>query len=93
MKNCHKPKRNFLPDEDDKRAIQPTLVGTVEEVTTSSLNTSEADFTEYMTGKKLPPGGIPGMDLSDPKQLAEFAKYLIFFQFWLVFIKICIWQD
>lgn len=61
-------------NEDDKRAIQPTLVGTVEEVTTSSLNTSEADFTEYMTGKKLPPGGIPGMDLSDPKQLAEFAK-------------------
>ena len=26
-----------------------------------------------MTGKKLPPGGIPGLDLSDPKQLAEFA--------------------
>ncbi|MBN3279141.1 TYY1 protein, partial [Polyodon spathula] len=27
-----------------------------------------------MTGKKLPPGGIPGIDLSDPKQLAEFAR-------------------
>ena len=36
---------------------------------------SDADFTEYMTGKKLPPGGIPGLDLSDPKQLAEFARY------------------
>ncbi|XP_046571201.1 transcriptional repressor protein YY1-like isoform X2 [Haliotis rubra] len=35
---------------------------------------SDADFTEYMTGKKLPPGGIPGLDLSDPKQLAEFAR-------------------
>ncbi|XP_008249070.2 zinc finger protein 42 homolog [Oryctolagus cuniculus] len=31
-------------------------------------------YSEYMTGKKLPPGGIPGVDLSDPKQLAEFAK-------------------
>jgi hypothetical protein len=29
-----------------------------------------------MAGKKLPPGGIPGVDLSDPKQLAEFAKYV-----------------
>uniref|UniRef100_S4RN73 YY1 transcription factor a n=1 Tax=Petromyzon marinus TaxID=7757 RepID=S4RN73_PETMA len=32
------------------------------------------DYSEYMTGKKLPPGGIPGIDLSDPKQLAEFAR-------------------
>ncbi|XP_064622008.1 transcriptional repressor protein YY1-like isoform X2 [Lineus longissimus] len=35
---------------------------------------SDADYTEYMTGKKIPPGGIPGLDLSDPKQLAEFAR-------------------
>lgn len=49
------------------------LVGTEEEVSTS-IAQSDADFTEYMTGKKLPPGGIPGVDLSDPKQLAEFAK-------------------
>ncbi|XP_035229409.1 transcriptional repressor protein YY1 isoform X1 [Stegodyphus dumicola] len=27
-----------------------------------------------MTGKKIPAGGLPGVDLSDPKQLAEFAK-------------------
>ncbi|XP_031565364.1 transcriptional repressor protein YY1-like isoform X2 [Actinia tenebrosa] len=33
-----------------------------------------SDFSEYMTGKKLPSGGIPGIDLSDPKQLAEFAR-------------------
>ncbi|CAM9508290.1 transcriptional repressor protein YY1-like [Lampetra fluviatilis] len=32
------------------------------------------DYSEYITGKKLPPGGIPGVDLSDPKQLAEFAR-------------------
>ncbi|XP_014672127.1 PREDICTED: transcriptional repressor protein YY1-like [Priapulus caudatus] len=34
----------------------------------------DPDYTEYMTGKKIPPGGIPGVDLSDPKQLAEFAR-------------------
>lgn len=27
-----------------------------------------------MTGKKLPADGMPGLDLSDPKQLAEFAR-------------------
>jgi len=35
---------------------------------------SEPDFSDYMTGKKLPPGGLPGIDLSDPKQLSEFAR-------------------
>ncbi|GIY87527.1 transcriptional repressor protein YY1 [Caerostris extrusa] len=34
----------------------------------------DPDFTEYMTGKKIPATGLPGVDLSDPKQLAEFAK-------------------
>ncbi|XP_075722553.1 transcription factor YY2-like isoform X2 [Rhipicephalus microplus] len=34
----------------------------------------DPDYTEYMTGKKIAPGGIPGVDLSDPKQLAEFAN-------------------
>ena len=43
----------------------------VEEV--SSMD-QDADFTEYMTGRKIPPQGIPGLDLSDPKQLAEFAR-------------------
>ena len=38
------------------------------------IDESDPDYTEYMTGKKLPPGGIPGLDLSDPKQLAEFAR-------------------
>ncbi|XP_027626911.1 transcription factor YY2 [Tupaia chinensis] len=35
---------------------------------------SSPDYSEYMTGKKLPPEGIPGVDLSDPKQLAEFTR-------------------
>lgn len=34
----------------------------------------DPDYTEYMTGKKLPADGMPGLDLSDPKQLAEFAR-------------------
>jgi transcription factor YY len=41
-----------------------------------SHDETDPDYTEYMTGKKLPPGGIPGLDLSDPKQLAEFARYI-----------------
>ncbi|XP_006834575.1 PREDICTED: zinc finger protein 42 homolog [Chrysochloris asiatica] len=31
-------------------------------------------YSEYMIGKKLPPGGIPGIDLTDPKQLSEFTR-------------------
>lgn len=49
----------------------------------ASVSETDADFTEYMTGKKLPPGGIPGLDLSDPKQLAEFARYSVFFKIFL----------
>lgn len=40
----------------------------------NAISDSDADYTEYMTGKKIPPGGIPGLDLSDPKQLADFAR-------------------
>lgn len=43
-----------------------------------SPDEADPDYTEYMTGKKLPPGGIPGLDLSDPKQLAEFARWVLF---------------
>ena len=34
----------------------------------------DPDYTEYMTGKKITPDCVPGLDLSDPKQLAEFAR-------------------
>lgn len=37
----------------------------------------DPDYEEYMNGKRIPPEGIPGLDLSDPKQLAEFARYRI----------------
>ena len=35
-------------------------------------------YTKYFAGKKIPAGGIPGLDLSDPKQLADFARYRLF---------------
>jgi hypothetical protein len=42
----------------------------------SSSSHSQLNINEYVTGaKKIPREGIPGVDLSDPKQLAEFAKY------------------
>jgi len=41
----------------------------------SSSSHSQLNINEYVTGiKKIPREGIPGVDLSDPKQLAEFAK-------------------
>ncbi|XP_044520533.1 transcriptional repressor protein YY1 [Gracilinanus agilis] len=60
----------FLQDSDDKKDIDHETV--VEEQIIGE--NSPPDYSEYMTGKKLPPGGIPGIDLSDPKQLAEFAR-------------------
>jgi len=47
---------------------------THEDLHAVGIDESDPDYAEYMTGKKLPPGGIPGLDLSDPKQLAEFAR-------------------
>ena len=58
---------------DDLKKEPHPLVGTEEEVTTT-LTSADADYTEYMTGKKLPAGSIHGVDLSDPKQLAEFTR-------------------
>ena len=34
----------------------------------------DPDYTEYMAGTNKKLAGITGVDLSDPKQLAEFAK-------------------
>ncbi|KAM7368128.1 hypothetical protein PAMP_014375 [Pampus punctatissimus] len=54
----------WAPDIDHESVVEEQIVG----------ENSPPDYSEYMTGKKLPPGGIPGIDLSDPKQLAEFAR-------------------
>lgn len=48
------------------------LDGAEEEVITSNI---DSDFSDYMSEHKLTPAGIPGIDLSDPQQLASFAKY------------------
>ncbi|XP_017264744.1 transcriptional repressor protein YY1b isoform X4 [Kryptolebias marmoratus] len=58
--------KSHLPaaDIDHESVVEEQIVG----------ENSPPDYSEYMTGKKLPPGGIPGIDLSDPKQLAEFAR-------------------
>ncbi|XP_049613353.1 transcriptional repressor protein YY1b isoform X2 [Syngnathus scovelli] len=54
----------WASDIDHESVVEEQIVG----------ENSPPDYSEYMTGKKLPPGGIPGIDLSDPKQLAEFAR-------------------
>ena len=51
-------------DIDHETVVEEQIIG----------ENSPPDYSEYMTGKKLPPGGIPGIDLSDPTQLAEFAR-------------------
>merc|ERR1712062_700842 len=55
-------------DDDDRK---DGILEVGEEV---SADEADPDYTEYMTGKKIPVGGIPGLDLSDPKQLADFAR-------------------
>ncbi|XP_008589981.1 PREDICTED: transcriptional repressor protein YY1 [Galeopterus variegatus] len=55
---------NEKKDIDHETVVEEQIIG----------ENSPPDYSEYMTGKKLPPGGIPGIDLSDPKQLAEFAR-------------------
>ncbi|XP_077285134.1 uncharacterized protein LOC143910506 isoform X2 [Arctopsyche grandis] len=51
-----------------------TMWATGEDDDDGSNPEPDPDYTEYMSGKKIPAEGIPGLDLSDPKQLAEFAK-------------------
>ncbi|KAF4070750.1 hypothetical protein AMELA_G00277140 [Ameiurus melas] len=57
-------KHDDKKDIDHETVVEEQIIG----------ENSPPDYSEYMTGKKLPPGGIPGIDLSDPKQLAEFAS-------------------
>lgn len=54
----------WASDIDHESVVEEQIIG----------ESSPPDYSAYMTGKKLPPGGIPGIDLSDPKQLAEFAR-------------------
>ncbi|CAB3233756.1 unnamed protein product [Arctia plantaginis] len=53
-----------------------TMWATGEDEDDGSNPEPDPDYTEYMTGKKniLGTETMPGLDLSDPKQLAEFAR-------------------
>ncbi|XP_059057325.1 transcriptional repressor protein YY1-like isoform X2 [Achroia grisella] len=53
-----------------------TMWATGEDDDDASNPEPDPDYTEYMTGKKNILGSetMPGLDLSDPKQLAEFAR-------------------
>jgi len=64
--------RLLFVGDDVKR--EHDLDATEEEVITSSIDT---DFSDYMSDPKLTPGFFSGIDLSDPQQLASFAKYVI----------------
>ncbi|XP_039324412.1 zinc finger protein 42 homolog [Saimiri boliviensis] len=48
--------------------------GVKEELPQKVVGEDLLEYPEYTTGKKLPPGGMPGMDLADPEQLAELAS-------------------
>lgn len=58
---------------------EPGLVGTEEEVTTSSIASSGNDIYDSVSWQKLSPGSITGLDLSDPRQLAEFSRYSLWY--------------
>jgi len=63
-------------EEDDDLNLDDGLDDDNDLTSSSSHSQShQLDISEYMSGsKKIPKEGIPGVDLSDPKQLAEFAK-------------------
>lgn len=69
----------YHSDEEDGFVDEMVHSGNLDDdnLTSSSSQHSQPqlDISDYMSGiKKIPKEGIPGVDLSDPKQLAEFAK-------------------
>lgn len=52
------------------------MAGVEEEVITTGI---DADFNDYMSDQKH--GLLPGIDLSDPHQLASLTKYVIYFAY------------
>ncbi|VEN45288.1 unnamed protein product [Callosobruchus maculatus] len=63
------------PRKWEQKQVQiKTMEGEFSVTMWASGTSDDPDYTEYMTGKKIPSDGMPGLDLSDPKQLAEFAR-------------------
>jgi len=56
------------------RKPAPQVLSDVEETVVTTAADADTDYTEYMTGRKIPSTGLPGIDLTDPKQLAEFTR-------------------
>lgn len=58
-----------------ERKSAPVALDVEETVVTTAAADADTDYTEYMTGRKIPSSGLPGIDLTDPKQLSEFTRY------------------
>ncbi|XP_075399648.1 zinc finger protein 42 homolog [Tenrec ecaudatus] len=65
---------SLLGDNSLECSLEYAKEGTRPNVSQQFAEENSLVYSEYMTGKKLPPGGIPGVDLSDPKQLTEFTR-------------------
>lgn len=57
-----------------ERKAPPVALDVEETVVTTAAADADTDYTEYMTGRKIPSSGLPGIDLTDPKQLSEFTR-------------------
>ncbi|XP_006727675.1 zinc finger protein 42 homolog [Leptonychotes weddellii] len=58
-----------------EKSLKSTQKGAKQELPQQIVGeNSQLECSEYVIGKKLPSGGIPSIDLPDPKQSAEFAR-------------------
>ena len=66
----------MLPDEIKREPDYLDI--NEEEVTTSSIASSNNDCIDYLFWDKSASGeaSLPGIDISDPKQLIDFARFL-----------------
>jgi hypothetical protein len=67
-----------------KKEIRHGLGGVEEEVITTGI---DADFNDYMSDQKH--GLLPGIDLSDPHQLASLTKYVVCFMAFNIRLNPC----
>uniref|UniRef100_G1ML79 C2H2-type domain-containing protein n=1 Tax=Ailuropoda melanoleuca TaxID=9646 RepID=G1ML79_AILME len=58
-----------------EKSLKCAQKGTKQELPQQAIReNSQLEYSEYVTGKKFPLGGIRSTDLSAPKQFAEFAR-------------------
>lgn len=56
------------------KSLKCVQKGAKQELSRQTGENSQLEYSEYETGKKPSPAGIPSTDVSDPKQFAEFAR-------------------